>query len=280
MTFRFPAISHEARHRIETRKRGKIQEVIDKPVDLDVKEEVKLIDGGWTVATKKRISKKKLKEPDEFITTAAKVFLWTRENLRLILTGIIVGALVASSIVFWRIRTEKREEAALNSFHRALETLASSESPSSKRYQEALDEFERIKREYPSARAAQLAQLQLGLGLLESKHYDKAVETYRTFLESNPSERLYRLFAQQNLGYAYEGQGDYQKALDSFQGLIDMGESFLRPWAYINIGRCYEKLGKREEALQNYRIFLEKYPDSTMVPMIMNKVGILEGKEE
>jgi tetratricopeptide (TPR) repeat protein len=231
------------------------------------------------VAKMKRISKKKLKEPDEFITTAAKVLLWTRENLRLILTGIIVGALVASSIVFWRIKTERREAAALNSFHRALEILTSAEDPSSKRYQEALDGFERIQREYPNSKAAQLAQLQLGQGLLESKQYDKAVETYRTFLERNPAERLYRLFALQNLGYAYEGQGDYQRALDSFQGLVDMGESFLRPSAYISIGRCYEKLGKREEALKNYRIFLEKYPESIMVPMIKNKLGTSEGKE-
>lgn len=231
------------------------------------------------MAKMKRISKKKLKEPDEFITTAAKVLLWTRENLRLILTGIIVGALVASSIVFWRIKTERREAAALNSFHRALEILTSAEDPSSKRYQEALDGFERIQREYPNSKAAQLAQLQLGQGLLESKQYDKAVETYRTFLERNPAERLYRLFALQNLGYAYEGQGDYQRALDSFQGLVDMGESFLRPSAYISIGRCYEKLGKREEALKNYRIFLEKYPESIMVPMIKNKLGTSEGKE-
>jgi tetratricopeptide (TPR) repeat protein len=256
-----------------------IEEVIDKRVDLDVREKVKLIDGGWTVAKKKRVSKKKLKEPDEFITTAAKVLLWTRENLRLILTGIVVGVLVASSIVFWRIRTERREEAALNSFHRASEILVSSENPSSKRYKEALDEFERIKREYPGSKASQLAQLQLGRGFLESKQYDKAVEAYRTFLEGNPAEILYRLFALQNLGYAYEGQGDYQRALDSFQGLVDMGESFLRPWAYISIGRCYEKLGKREEAVQNYRMFLEKYPESTMVPMIKNKLGTLEGKE-
>jgi len=231
------------------------------------------------VVKMKRISKKKLKEPDEFITTAAKVLLWTRENLRLILTGIIVGALVASSIVFWGIKTERREAAALNSFHRALEILTSAEDPSSKRYQEALDGFERIQREYPNSKAAQLAQLQLGQGLLESKQYDKAVETYRTFLERNPAERLYRLFALQNLGYAYEAQGDYQRALDSFQGLVDMGESFLRPSAYISVGRCYEKLGKREEALKNYRIFLEKYPESIMVPMIKNKLGTLEGKE-
>jgi tetratricopeptide (TPR) repeat protein len=99
-------------------------------------------------------------------------------------------------------------------------------------------------------------------------------------MEGNPRQRLYRLFALQNLGYAYEGQGDYQGALDSFRGLVDMGESFLQPWAYINIGRCYEKLGKREEALENYRIFLEKYPDSIMVPMVKNRLSTLEGEKK
>ena len=56
-----------------------------------------------------------------------------------------------------------------------------------------------------------------------------------------------------------------------------MGESFLQPRGYLNIGRCYEKLGKRDEALRNYRLFLEKFPDSAMAPMVKYKIGILEG---
>lgn len=232
---------------------------------------------GWSVAKRRRISKKKLKEPDEFISTAARTLLWTKENLKLILMGAIIGALVVFSIIVWRIRVKTREAEAFHAFDRASEILMSAEDPSSKGYQEALDEFERVQSEYPHTDAAQLAQLQLGKGFLELKQYDRAVETYRKFLDSNPGRKLYRLFAYENLGYAYEGQGDYQRALDSFQELVDMGESFLLPWGYLNIARCYEKLGKRQEALGNYRIFLEKFPDSTMVPMVKNKTGVLEG---
>lgn len=229
------------------------------------------------MAKRRRISKRKLKEPDEFMSTAARTISWTRENLRLILIGFIIVALVAFSMVLWRIRTKKKEVEAFNSFHRASEILMSAEDPSARGYQEAMDEFERIRREYPDTDAGQLAQLQLGQGFLEQKQYDRAVETYRTFLDSNPKERLYRLFALQNLGYAYEGQGDYQNALNSFQELIDMGESFLQPWGYLNIGRCYEKLGKKEEALRNYRRFLEKFPDSAMASTAKHKIGILGG---
>ncbi|UCD71936.1 MAG: tetratricopeptide repeat protein [Syntrophobacterales bacterium] len=228
-----------------------------------------------TVAKRRRISKKKLKEPDEFISTAARILLWIGQNWRLILIGIVIGGLVAFSIVFWRIRMKKRDLEALNSFHRASELLSAAEDPSSKDYQEALDEFERVRGEYPHTDAGQLAQLQLGQGFLESKRYDKAVEIYRTFLDGNPGESLYRLIALQNLGYAYEGQGDYQSALDSFQGLVELGESFLQPWGYLSVGRCYEKLGKREEALNIYRIFLEKFPDSTMALMVKHKIGAL-----
>lgn len=229
------------------------------------------------MAKRRRISKRKLKEPDEFMSTAARTISWTRENLRLILIGFIIVALVAFSMVLWRIRTKKKEVEAFNSFHRASEILMSAEDPSARGYQEAMDEFERIRREYPDTDAGQLAQLQLGQGFLEQKQYDRAVETYRTFLDSNPKESLYRLFALQNLGYAYEGQGDYQNALNSFQELIDMGESFLQPWGYLNIGRCYEKLGKKEEALRNYRRFLEKFPDSAMASTAKHKIGILGG---
>jgi len=232
------------------------------------------------VAKRRRILKKKLKEPDEFISTAARIISWARQNLRLILIGFIIGALVAISLVFWRIKARNREIEGLNSFYRASEMLASAEDPSSKGYQEAMDEFERIQREYPRTDAVQLAQLQLGQGFLNSKQYDKAVETYRKFLDNDPREELYRLLALQNLGYAYEGQGDYQRALDSYQSLVSEGESFLQPWGYFNVGRCYEKLGKREEALKAYRIFLEKFPDSAMASLVKNKIGVLEGSSD
>jgi tetratricopeptide (TPR) repeat protein len=232
---------------------------------------------GWTVAKRRRISKKKLREPDEFISTAARVLLWTKQNLKLILMGVIIGALVVFSIIVWRIKAKTREAEAFNAFYRASEILMSAEDPSSKGYQEALDEFERVQREFSRTDAADLAQLQLGQGLLRLKQYDKAVEIYRKFLDGNPRRKLHRLFAYQNLGYAYEGLGDYQRALDSFQELVDMGESFLQPWGYLNIARCNEKLGRRDEALGNYRIFLEKFPDSTMIPMVKSKTGALEG---
>ena len=228
------------------------------------------------MAKRRRLAKKKLKEPDEFISTTARMLSWTVENLKLILIGIIIGALVVVSLVFWRIRTRNREIEAFNSFYRASEMLMSAEDPSSKGYQEAIDEFERIQREYPGTDASQLAQLQLGQGLLNLKQYEKAVETYRKFLDSGPGEGLYRLLALQNLGYAYEGQGDYQKALDSFQSLVAKGKSFLQPSGYLNMGRCYEKLDKREEALKTYRIFLETFPDSAMAPTIRGKIKTLE----
>ena len=232
------------------------------------------------MARRRRIPKKKLKEPDEFISTTARITSWTVENLKLILIGIIIGVLIVVSMVFWRIRARNREVEALNSFYRASEMLTSAEDPSSKGYQEAIDKFEQIQREYPRTVAVQLAQLQLGQGFLNSKQYDKAMETYRKFLDSNPREELYRLLALQNLGYAYEGQGDYQRALDSYQSLVSEGESFLQPWGYLNVGRCYEKLGKGKEALKVYGIFLEKFPDSAMAALVKNKIGMLEGSSD
>jgi tetratricopeptide (TPR) repeat protein len=174
------------------------------------------------------------------------------------------------------MRERNREIEALNSFYRASEMLRAAEDPSSKGYQEAIDEIERVQRKYPHTDVVELAQLQLGEGFLNAKQYDKAVKTYRKFLDSDPREGLYRLLALQNLGYAYEGQGDYQRALDSFQSLVAKGESFLQPWGYLNVSRCYEKLGKPEEALKTYRLFLEKSPDSTMAPIIRSKISTLE----
>ncbi|NJD23342.1 MAG: tetratricopeptide repeat protein, partial [Melioribacter sp.] len=61
--------------------------------------------------------------------------------------------------------------------------------------------------------------------------------------QQNKAEQLY-----QQAVYEMEGKGDYTKAIDSFNQLINKypKEKTTAAKALLNIGRCYEKLGKSE----------------------------------
>ena len=78
------------------------------------------------------------------------------------------------------------------------------------------------------------------------------------------------------MGYAYEEMKDYEKALQAYQKILEMGESFETADAYLNMGRCYEKLGKNKEALENYQAFIKISEKSPVANAVLRKISILE----
>jgi tetratricopeptide (TPR) repeat protein len=106
--------------------------------------------------------------------------------------------------------------------------------------------------------------------------FEEAIKAYESFLEKAGKEKIYQSFAMEGLGYSYEGKKDYEKALNAYQKIIDLGENFKLENAYLGMGRCYEKLGKNKEALENYKVFLKIYPKSQMANTILRKISNLE----
>jgi tetratricopeptide (TPR) repeat protein len=80
----------------------------------------------------------------------------------------------------------------------------------------------------------------------------------------------------EGLGYAYEEKKDYEKAVEAYQKVLEMGKNFQFAGAYLNMGRCYEKLGKKKEALENYKDFLKVSQKSIMTNAVLEKISDLE----
>jgi tetratricopeptide (TPR) repeat protein len=106
--------------------------------------------------------------------------------------------------------------------------------------------------------------------------FEEAIKAYQTFLSKSGKEKLYRLFALEGLGYAYEGKKDYEKTIQTYQKILEMGEGFQLGDAYLTIGLCYEKLGKNKEALENYKAFLKVSQKSMMTNAVLRKISYLE----
>ncbi|NWF92975.1 MAG: tetratricopeptide repeat protein [Syntrophaceae bacterium] len=232
------------------------------------------------MARMKKISKKKLKEPDEFISFTERAFLWvTKHSKKIVLGGIIVFVIALSVFVFQKWEASKEEEAH-RKFSSAMEMLRMASSPyqeeSTSVYQNLSERFAEIIKKFPRTSSGRLSLLYKGNVQLRIGEFEEAAKSYEAFLRKGPKERLYRAFALEGLAYSYEGKREYEKALENYQKIVEGGETFQLPNAYLGLGRCYEKLNKKKEALENYRAFLKLSQKSSMTNAVLRKISILE----
>jgi tetratricopeptide (TPR) repeat protein len=229
---------------------------------------------------KRKIIKKKLKEPDEFISFTEKAFQFISHHLKQITAGGIIVLILLLSISFFQRSERKREEEAYRKFSLTVWIYQVVDSPhregSPDEYKNILEKFEEILKKFPRTSSGKLSLLYKGNVHLHLGKFEEAKKLYQTFLQKAGKEKLYRLFAWEGLGYAFEGMKDYEKAVNAYQEVLKSGESSQWGGIYLSLGRCNEKLGKNNEALENYKAFLKVSPKSSMTNAILRKISYLE----
>jgi tetratricopeptide (TPR) repeat protein len=227
----------------------------------------------------KKISKKKLKEPDEFVSVTEKAFLFLTHHIKSIAAGGIVVLIILLSVFFYQRWEKKNEEEAYQKFSLAVEIYQMVSSPSREgspsEYKNVLEKFDEVITKFSRTFPGKTSFLYKGNIHLRLGEFEEATKSYQNFLQKAGKRKLYRLFAMEGLGYAYEGKKDYEKALQAYQKILEEGENFQLANAYLNMGRCYEKLGKKKEALENYKAFLKVSQKSMMTNAVLRKISIL-----
>ncbi len=232
------------------------------------------------MAGKKKVTKKELKKPDEFVSLTEQAFLFVSAHLRKFILGVAALIVIILVLVGLRWWGEKNEAEASQKFSLAIQNYGMAASPS--REGAALDPkalvqmFDEVISKYPRTSAGKLSLLYKGNVLLQSGQFDQAIESYDLFLRKGGKEKLYHSFAWDGLGYAYEGKKDYGKAAGAYQKVIETGESSVSPDAYLALGRCYEKLNKTKEAVESYRSFLKAAPTSSQANGVMRRISLLD----
>ena len=232
------------------------------------------------MAGKRKIIKKKLKEPDEFISFTDHALRFILRHYRRIITGgVIFGVLLAAFFLFQKWE-EKREGEAYQFFGTALETYQRLDSP----YREGtpadfkglIEKFDEVIMKFPRTSSGRLSLLYKGNLYLKLGEFDEAIKAYETFLQKAGKEKFYKLLATEGLGYAHEGKKEYDKAVAAYERMLEMGEGLQAANAYLSKGRCYEKLGKKKEALESYKTFLQVAPKATMANIVSGRISQLE----
>ena len=228
----------------------------------------------------KKIIKKKLKEPDEFITLTERAYFFVTHHSKSIGIGGIIILILILSVFFIQRWGEKNEQNAYQLFNLAVETNQMISTPyregSLQEYKGLLEKFNEVHTKFPKTKFGKLSVLYKGNIHLRLDEFEEAIKAYETFLQKTGKENFYRSLALEGLGFSYEGKREYEKALNAFQKVIDLGETFQLGNAYWAIGRCYEKLGKNKEAVENYKLFLKVSQKSQIANIILQKISNLE----
>ncbi|HSB03625.1 MAG TPA: tetratricopeptide repeat protein [Thermodesulfobacteriota bacterium] len=228
----------------------------------------------------KRITKKQLKGPDEFITLTERTFIFVQQHTKKIAAaGIILLVLIVAAVLF-QMWEKKQEEEAARAFGVALEVsgreTTQGQEGSAGDYKTVLAKFDEIITKFPRTSSGNISLVFKGNILLKLEEYDEAIKAFTIFLDKAGKERLYQYFAWEGLGHAYEGKKDYGKALEAYKKILDSGEGYQISEAHLNIGYCYEKLGKNKEAIESFKAFLDSNQKSSLTNPILRKISFLE----
>ncbi|AEB08606.1 YfgM family protein [Desulfobacca acetoxidans] len=214
-------------------------------------------------------SRKKLQEPDEFITFGARMLDLARKNLRTIVIGFAVIIVAGAAWGYIQKRQMDRQERAAE-FYQASVGRASSHVP------DLLKELEIIIQDYPDTGGALQARLYLANVLFGERRYQEAAAAFTALGEAAPELRV---LVAENLSYCYEAQKEYQKASAVLEPLVQDKNLPYRQELQRRQALLYELGGEPAKALKVFKQMLEEKPPADFIPYIREKIKILAEKK-
>jgi tetratricopeptide (TPR) repeat protein len=199
-----------------------------------------------------KLSRKVLKQPDEFITALDRLSDFVANHLaRLIIGAVAVVALAALAITA-AFYLQHQQRLRSQQFYRAITAL------SDKDYKSAAQGFKALAGDDSSHALGRLADFYLGATDLAQNQPAEARDAFRAYLAED-GDPLFRQMALTQLGVSDEDLGDYRSAHHAFAEAARLdGPDKMR--AEIGVARTLARLGDRNGAIAAYRRFLNKNP--------------------
>lgn len=214
------------------------------------------------MVAKRKITRKEIKEPDEFITLWSRVLAFAAARKREAFYGLAGFLILVVLVSAWRTYSRSQEARAstlLGEAQEALSPKSGAEAPDSVP-ERAVSALENLLATYPRTRSAQTGRLMLADLKYRQGEYEKAIEIYRSYLERGHRTPELTALAWEGIAYCQEGLGKYEEAIASYRKAAETGFSYHPGWALLGLGRCLEKTGNLEEAAEVYRKLLADYP--------------------
>jgi predicted negative regulator of RcsB-dependent stress response len=222
------------------------------------------------VARTERITRKELRQPDEFVTLSRQAVAYFEENRTtffLIVGGVVV--LLAAILIFRSVKASRQASAA-QAYATAHVLL------DDKKYPDAATAFQQVADAYSSTSYAPLAQLQAANALLLAGRASEAAAAYQKYIDLGPKTDYLRQLALVRLGYAQEQSGQLQDAGRSFASAAEQPGPYAEE-ALAGQARTSEAAGDQATAKDLYTKFLQKYPQSDRRALATSRLVALGG---
>jgi len=203
--------------------------------------------------TTKKLHRKELRQPDEFISLSGRVVAWARNNA--LAVQIAAGTIVALVLVVGGVRwyVQSRDANAARQFYGASELFKREQ------WEPAQKDFAAVAASYGSTPYGSLAKLYAGRAALNANKPAEAVPFLTEFVASAPSvgfEQIGRV----SLARALEATSNTKGARDEFGRAIAL-DGPLGPDATIALARIEEADGTKEKAVELYQKYLADQPE-------------------
>lgn len=199
----------------------------------------------------RKLSRKALREPDEFVTTLDSIIEWLESNLARVVIGAVVVVAAVAIIAALSFISQHHRRIASGQFYRAINAL------SERNYQGAARDFGALARNNGSP-LGRLAGFYLATTYLAQNQPAKARDELRDYLADARNE-TFRQMALMQLGVANEDLGDYREANAAYRKAAQLNGPE-KAQAQIGAARTLMRIGDRQGAISSYQQFLRDYP--------------------
>ena len=222
---------------------------------------------------------KEVEQTEPLALFVVKVKEYLKENLNQIASIASVILIIGAGIVYWQYTSLKAEQYSFSGFSRALTTMSMEVKTEAERQvasQQALEMFKGVVANYPETKTGAASLYYAGNCSLTLNNYDEAIDYYNQFLGKSDKSFLYlRALAYEGLGYAYEGKGEFTKAIEWFEKQKNEGKDVDISVALLNIARCQELSGDNAAACKSYTAFENEYVSSSFIETVQMKMNDL-----
>jgi predicted negative regulator of RcsB-dependent stress response len=207
-----------------------------------------------TTRTHHKISRKELKQPDEFQSFVANAQEFLRTNLRQVIVSasiVLAAGALAVGIYYYEIH---RDNIAGDRFYSAIGEL------NNKNYKAAEADFQKLAQDEPGREVGKLARFYLGSAYFQDGQLDKARDALVAYVP-DAKDNLFASMAYEDLAVIYEKMGDLQKAQGAYaQAAAIPGPEQSR--AQLQVARLMAAQGDKAGAINAYQNFMLSNPFS------------------
>ena len=236
------------------------------------------------------LTRKEMKR-DDFATAVGRGMEYAESHARTLLLGLGVVALLAVLFLVGRIFLGHRADQANEDLSHALKVYqapidaaaAKPDDPKSPSFPDAQARrtrakqlFEKVRDDYGSSDAADVAGVYLAQIAAEEGQLDRARELWTRFVDDNPKNILAGE-ARVNLIHLDRQQGKGQDLVQRLKTMLEEEAPGLpKDVILYELAATQEELGRKQEALASWRRITEEYPESAYRSEAQQKVAALD----